>query len=129
VARPYYSLEQVTAWAPDEVDVNAWLLRWAARQTFVAELDAVPVGFTELEPNGHLDMIYVHPLHQGQGIASALLARVEHVVRQDNVTRLFTESSITARPFFERRGFRVLVPQVVSIRGQQLVNYQMEKAL
>jgi hypothetical protein len=30
VARRDYSLEQLTAWAPDVVDVDAWVLRWAA---------------------------------------------------------------------------------------------------
>jgi putative acetyltransferase len=129
VARRDYTLAQVTAWAPDEMDANAWALRCASKQTFVAEIDAVPVGFTDLEPNGHLDMLFVHSQHQGKGIASALLSRVESVARQGNLTRLFTESSITARVFFERRGFRMLLAQVVSIRGQQFTNYQMEKAL
>ena len=35
----------------------------------------------------------------------------------------------TARAFFERRGFRMIAPQRVSMRGQEFINYRMEKAL
>jgi putative acetyltransferase len=129
VARRDYTLEQVTAWAPDEMDVNAWTLRCAQEQTFVAEIDSVAVGFTILEAGGHLGMLYVHPQHQRQGIAAALLSRVECAARHQGLTRLLTESSITARSFFERRGFRMIAPQLVSAGGQEFINYRMEKAL
>jgi len=42
---------------------------------------------------------------------------------------LFTEASITARPFFEAQGFAVLAPQVVRCRGVEFVNYRMERVL
>ena len=129
VARRDYTIEQVTAWAPDEMDVNAWACRCAQEQTFVAEIDTVPVGFTILEAGGHLGMLYVHPQRQRQGIAAALLARVESAARHQSLTRLFTESSITARAFFESRGFRMIAPQSVSTGGQEFINYRMEKAL
>ncbi len=129
VARRDYTLEQVSAWAPDEIDAAAWESRCAHRETYVAEIDGLPVGFTELEPDGHIDMMYVHPQRQGRGIASALLARVEAVARRQKLTRIFSESSITARPFFLCRGFSVIVSQVVSVRGRELINYRMEKSL
>jgi putative acetyltransferase len=129
VARRDYTLEQVTAWAPDEMDANAWAARCAREQTFVAQIDTARVGFTSLERNGHLDLLFVHAEHQRRGIASALLSGVESAARDQGLTRLFTESSITARAFFARRGFRLIAPQRVSIRGQEFINYRMEKAL
>ena len=45
------------------------------------------------------------------------------------VGRLFTEASITARPFFEAEGFVVLSQQVVLARGAEFVNYRMERVL
>jgi N-acetylglutamate synthase-like GNAT family acetyltransferase len=45
------------------------------------------------------------------------------------IQKLFTEASITARPFFERRGFRVITPQEVERRGMKFINYVMEKAI
>ena len=45
------------------------------------------------------------------------------------VARLFTEASITARPFFEAQGFSVIASQRVEKRGQMLTNFRMQKLL
>jgi putative acetyltransferase len=129
IARRDYTLDQVTAWAPDEMNVSAWEARGARQQTFLAEIDGVPVGFASLEPDGHLDLLFVHAEHQRCGVATALLARVESAARDRGLTRLFTESSITARAFFARRGFQMNGPQQVCVRGQEFINYRMEKLL
>lgn len=129
VARRDYTHEQVMAWAPDEIDHAAWAARRANRPTWVAEFDGVPVGFVDLEPDGHIDMLFVHADYQRRGIASVLLGQVEETAHDQGLTRLHTEASITARPFFERRGFRMVAPQTVVLRGQAFVNYRMEKLL
>ena len=122
-----YSLEQVTAWAPDAADRERWATRRGSRPTWVAEVDGEVAGFTDLEPDGHIDMMFVHPDHQGRGVAGALLRQVETEAARLGLDRLYTEASITARPFFERKGFHVVEQQTVTLRGQDLVNYRMEK--
>lgn len=129
VAKRDYSPEQVLAWAPDEIDRSVWVEQYAGRPAWVAEIDGALVGFSDLEPDGHLDMMFVHPDHQGRGVASALLAEVEGAARHQGIDCIHTEASITARPFFERRGFQLLAPQTVSLRGQRFTNYRMEKVL
>ena len=124
-----YTEDQVKAWAPDEPDRERWAARRASRPTWVAEVDGALAGFTDLEPDGHVDMMFVHPDHQGRGVAGALLRTVEAEAARLGLDRLFTEASITARPFFERKGFSVITPQTVSVRGQDLVNYRMGKRL
>jgi putative acetyltransferase len=99
------------------------------RLIWVAVVDELVVGVTDLEPSGHLDRMYVHPEHEGRGIASALLTCLEAAARRQGLTRLFTEASITAKPFFEKRGFKVLTAQVVEFRGENFTNYRMEKQL
>jgi putative acetyltransferase len=99
------------------------------RPTWVAVLDRELVGFTDLEPDGHIDMMFVHPAHQGVGVATLLLATVEAAAIAQGVHRLFTEASLTARPFFEKRGFSILASQRVEKRGQFLINFRMEKTL
>jgi putative acetyltransferase len=49
--------------------------------------------------------------------------------RRLGLARLFTEASITARPFFEAQGFAMLAPQVVWCRGAEFVNFRMEHLL
>ncbi|HXQ40562.1 MAG TPA: GNAT family N-acetyltransferase [Candidatus Udaeobacter sp.] len=127
IAAKDYDPAQVEAWA--QADRDAWAEARLSRPTWVAVIGRKPVGFTDLEPGGHLDMMFVHPAHQGAGIATALLEGVEAAARGQGLSRIFTEASITARPFFERRGFRLVAAQVVRVRGQVLANYRMEKLL
>ncbi|MDF3055666.1 MAG: family N-acetyltransferase [Gammaproteobacteria bacterium] len=41
--------------------------------------------------------------------------------------RVYAEVSITAKPFFESKGFNVVKQQNVNIRGIELTNFVMEK--
>ncbi len=124
-----YSPDQIAAWACDDIDLVKWTERFTGRFVPVAEADGRPVGFAELESNGHIDRVYVSADHQGQGIAQRLLAAVVAEARRVGLTRLYSEVSITARPFFEKQGFVVLAEQVVNCRGVELVNYRMERLL
>jgi len=74
-------------------------------------------------------MMFVHPGWQGLGVASRLLRRVEEAACALGVHRIYTEASITARPFFLRRGFHLLRSQVVEKRGERLDNFLMEKPI
>ena len=129
VASRDYTPAQIAAWAPDTPDRAAWAARLGGRPTLVAEMDGVIAGFSDLEPDGHIDMLFVDADHQGRGVAGALLDRIETMAREQGLERLFTEASITARPVFEHRGFHVEAAQDVPLRGQTFRNYRMTKAL
>ena len=127
VAARDYDPEQVAAWS--KVDKRAWRSWRLTRPTWVAVLGEKIVGFSDLEADGHLDMMFVHPEHQGAGVASLLLAQVETAAREQEIRKIFTEASITARPFFENRGFELEAEQQVTKRGETFVNYRMFKTL
>ena len=124
-----YSPEQVRAWAPAPPDPEVWHARMSGRHTLVAEGSGEVVGFVELEEDGHLDMFYCRRDFVGRGVGSLLYAAVEERAGEIGLERIFTEASITARPFFARRGFAVLRPNSVVRQGVELVNFSMEKAL
>ena len=124
-----YSQQQVMAWAPDQIDARRWMHRFDSKEVWVADLDGAPVGFVDVARDGLIDMLYVHAEHQGIGVASLLLRTVEAGARAHGLLRLFTEASITARPFFEHRGFRVIAPHRVMRWAQEFLNYRMDKAL
>ena len=65
----------------------------------------------------------------GRGVGSRLYLAVEQVARKRGLGRIFTEASITARPFFERQGFRVVGEQAVVRRGVRPATFAMEKYL
>ncbi len=127
VARRDYTHDQVLAWAPDEIDREEWAARRASRLTWVSVIAGKLVGFIDLESTGHIDMLYVHADYQGRGVARTLLQTTEVAARDQQLKRIHTEASITARPFFELHGFSIIAQQTVTVRGQDLINFRMEK--
>jgi N-acetylglutamate synthase-like GNAT family acetyltransferase len=62
-------------------------------------------------------------------VGRMLMAAIEAEARRIGLARLFTEASITARPFFEDQGFTVIAPQMVTCREVEFVNFRMERLL
>lgn len=129
IASHDYTAQQIRAWASCIVDERQFGQRCESKPTWVAEVDGRIAGFSDLDPDGHIDMLYVHPDCQRRGVARALLQHVEEAARATGLRRLYTEASITARPVFETMGFRTIVPQTVTVRGESMTNYRMEKRL
>jgi putative acetyltransferase len=128
IAARHYAPEQIQAWA-DAIDARTFGERCARKDTWVAMIGDRVAGFSDLEPDGHIDMLYVHPDFERRGVARALLQHIEGLAHAAGMTRLYTEASITARPVFEAMGLRVLSPQTVTVRGQAMTNYRMHKSL
>ncbi len=91
--------------------------------SFVAVEDGHITGFGDIDKTGYLDRLYVHALYQGRGIGTALCERLEQAAAGD----ITVHASITARPFFEKRGYRVIREQQVERQGVFLTNFVMEK--
>ena len=127
VNRRHYSQAQVEAWAPDEVDPEHWAARIQRLYFIVALRHGELAGFAGLHGDDDLDLMYVGKDHQGRGVASALLADIEREARVRGAKRLATEASLTARPFMERRGFKIVTQQEVPYNGQVFTNFVMEK--
>ncbi|PSU86696.1 GNAT family N-acetyltransferase [Photobacterium kishitanii] len=122
-----YSQSQVEAWAPDCPDLFIWKNRMRGLSPFVAEIDSVIVGYTDLQPSGLIDHFFCHHEYQGQGVGKALIKHVFRIGSLRGVKRFYSEVSITARPFYEHFGFKVIQAQEVEVRGQILKNFVMEK--
>lgn len=120
-----YAPEQLDAWADGAPDLDRWNGSLLAHHSLVAvEGRDLIVGFGDIDGTGYLDRLYVHKDRQGLGIATALCDRLERAVDAPVLT---THTSITARPFFEGRGYRVLREQRVERHGVRMTNYVMEK--
>ena len=119
-----YTPEQLNAWSTGQVDLAAWDRSFLAHRTLVAVEGEQIVGFADMDETGYLDRLYVAADRQGQGIATALCDALEGA----SAAPLFpTHASRTARPFFEKRGYRVVRAQEVERRGVRLRNFVMEK--
>lgn len=121
-----YSQEQLCAWADGNIDLNKWNASFLSNYTVIAEIDNVIVGFGDIDETGYLDHLYVHSNYQHQGIASALCDELEHSV---NTSKITTHASITARGFFEKRGYKIIKEQQVLRHNILLTNYIMNYTL
>lgn len=125
----HYSQEQVNAWAPEKPDRNRWAEQLRKRIAYVAKIGDQIVGFGDASKDGYIDHIYTHKDFQGLGIASAILQKLENALFELQVTHFETEASITAKPFFEKHGYRVIKSQEKMYGGSIFINYVMSKKL
>ncbi len=125
-----YDDAQVRAWAHDLPDANVWRARMRANETFVAVDDGgVPAGWLELEPDGHVDMLYCAPDAAGRGVAAQLYAVAERCARASGLTRLTTAASRFAESFFHKQGWTVDERETVTRFGVGIQRARMSKTL
>ncbi len=120
-----YSEEQINAWANGHIDLKHWNNSFLSHYTAVAEIGGMIVGFGDIDRTGYLDRLYVHHDFQRQGIATAICNKLEQSI---NAAKIVTHASITAKGFFEKRGYRVVAKQWVRRQGILLTNYRMERS-
>lgn len=118
-----YTKEQLDVWATGQVDLEKWNQSLQEHYSIVAVENEVIVGFGDIDKTGYLDRLFVHADYQGKGIATAICDQLEQTVKE-NIT---THASITAKPFFEKRGYQVVKEQQVERQGIFLTNYVMAK--
>ena len=111
-----YTEEQLDAWATGQVDQS---LR--EHYSIVAVENEMLVSFGDIDESGYLDHLFVHADYQGKGIGTMICNRLEQAVSGN----IITHASITARPFFEKRGYRVVKEQQVERQGVFLTNFEM----
>jgi len=123
-----YSPNQIRAWAPDDMDVEMWRFKLEKGETYVAESEEGElIGFITIDRGRHIDLLYCHADHQGQGAGSRLVSHAEDHAKASGVRYVSAEASVTARPFFEKQGFRVIREQKVRKNGMSFINYFMGK--
>lgn len=120
-----YTEEQLNVWATGQVDLEKWNQSFLEHYSIVAVDGDRITGFGDIDETGYLDRLYVHADHQNQCVATAICDALEQTA-PGNIT---THASITARPFFEKRGYKVIKEQQVERQGIFLTNFVMEKEM
>ena len=124
-----YTMNQLDTWAPLQIDIEKWKNRIKNNFVIMAEYQNKIIGFGELSPQGCIDMIYVHRDYLRQKIGKILLECLIKKARKLNLTEVFTEASITAKPFFKEQGFKIIKKQIKTFNGVDFVNYIMKKII
>ncbi len=127
-----YTQEEVDDWASCGMDLSHWTRMLDNADCFIVAEHPVAgvVGFASLtEGCQYLHSLFVSKDFQHVGIATALLHAVEQHAKSKGQTYMHTEASITARPFFEHKGYRVVKAQMAKANLLHMRNYVMGKQL
>ena len=97
-----YTPSQVEAWV-QRATSSRWQELLSGDLHFLAAVSQPSgevAGFISVRGDGYLHSLFVHPAHQRRGVASFLLRAAEEEARRSEAPDLFSEVSLTAKPFF-----------------------------
>ena len=127
VAAKDYSPAQLDAWAPRLPDEERWRNSLSAHYALVAEEGGKIVGFADIDGTGYLDRLYAAADFQRRGVGGALADALEKYAFERGAEKISTYASLTAKPFFEERGYVAEARRSVERRGERLTNFSMTK--
>lgn len=128
VNRRDYSQAEVEDWASCGEDLSK-IEEMIKTHYFIVAVNPQSqiVGFSSITPQGYLHSMFVHKSFQGIGIATRLLEEIERYAVENQISRIASEVSLTARPFFEKRGYVVETEQKRKANQLTLTNFWMAK--
>lgn len=124
-----YDEDQRLAWASTAADAQAFGARLGGMTTLVVMIEDDYAGFASLKADTQIDMLYVHPFFVRDGVGSALAEALERLAAGRGATEITVDSSDTAQPFFEGRGYVATQRNLLPRDDQWLSNMTMKKAL
>lgn len=122
-----YNKYQIAVWASSANNRQKWVDRLSKQYFLVAELRDQIVGFGSIEKGEYLDLLYVHKDFQNRGAGKSLLIELEYESQKLNKPFIYANVSITAKPFFEKHGFRLVKEQKNLVKDIEIINFRMIK--
>ncbi|MFT5511667.1 MAG: putative acetyltransferase [Bacteroidia bacterium] len=128
-AKADYSPLEIQSWLETAQIATRWSRLIEEQYVLIVLEGNKVVGFGSLKGEDYVDFIYVHGQHLRKGIAQRVLdALISKAVFQ-NVDFLCSDVSLTAKPFFEKNGFKVIHKNENQRGNEVLINFRMRKAL
>jgi len=124
-----YNRDQIKLWSSGYLKIDRWKKNISEQYFIVSETGNIITGFASITEKGYLDFMYVHKDHQGKGIASAMLTELEIFADSLNINDIWAQVSITARPFFKRKGFTITREFITKIEGVEFADAIMTKSI
>ncbi len=124
-----YAPEQIEAWAPTDLDQDAWSRRMHDIQPFVVVHDGEIVAYADLQDSGYIDHFFVHAAHARRGIGSMLMTHLHAEAVARGIAVLSSDVSRTAQPLFKKFGFSVVEQRSPVLRGVVIPNALMRRSM
>ncbi|WP_426486473.1 GNAT family N-acetyltransferase [Flavobacterium sp. 2] len=129
VCKNDYNPAQIEAWTSGAKITQRWSDVVEKQFVLLAIIQDKIAGFGTLKDNNYIDFFFIHKDFQRQGIANKIFTELELEAKKHNSKIITSDVSITAKPFFEKKGFVVKIEQKNRIKGVEIINYKMEKEI
>ena len=124
-----YSQSQIASWAPVDYPREQAIKKFRELDPFVVIKNEQIIAYADIQEDGYIDHFYCHHQFQRQGVGSLLFARLEQQAIENGIKKMYSNVSITAKPFFEAKGFDVEKEQRLEMGNEQVKNYRMVRIL
>jgi len=122
-----YSAKAIVAWS-GRISAEWLRTHYDSEQRFVAVCDDKIVGFLNMSLDSTImQALYIRQGYIGRGIGSALFAKAEQMIRASGAKSMTVDSSLTARPFYERHGLQAIRSSAVKLSGVPVPSVVMRK--
>ena len=124
-----YEPQQLRIWSSKYEDKVWWKDRIRTDFFLVAEKENRILGFCSINSEGVLGLMYVHKDYQGNGVGTLLMNELVRYSIKLNIREIVSDVSITAKPFFEKMGFKNTGRQKKVLEGIEFYNIRMSKKI
>ncbi len=120
-----YNEEQIKVWVSSVENIDRWNDVLTLQHCILAIIEDKIVGFGTLKDGNYIDFMYVHHQFLRLGIANLIFSALEEESKSQGFQQLNSDVSYTARPFFEKKGFKVIKENKNVKKGVELINFKM----
>jgi len=123
-----YPPQDIAAWSSG-ISAKKERKVFESHHRYVAVVGRKIVGFCDISKKEPATSwgLYVHREWIRKGVGSKLYAKIEEQARKQGIQKLKVTSTVTARPFYEAKGFKVIRKSRYTIRKRKLSVFIMEK--
>lgn len=129
INRNNYSNDQLHVWAKKNTNPDEWCKKFENSYSLVAIENEKIIGFANVDNDGYLESIYIDKNFQNKKVATTLMNEIQKFITKNNKNELSTYSSVNAKSFFEKLGFKVESINILIRDKLELKNYYMKKAI
>ncbi|MDQ6470517.1 GNAT family N-acetyltransferase [Flavobacterium sp. LHD-80] len=129
VCKNDYNPDQINAWVSGAENTQRWVDVIEKQFVLLAIIENKIAGFGTLKDSNYIDLFFIHKDFQRKGIANKIFNELELEAKNHHSKSITSDVSITAKPFFEKKGFAVKTIQKNIVKGVEIINYKMEKEL
>ena len=124
-ALEYYSQVQLSAWAPEDYDLELWKMRMKHINPFVLVENDKILAYADLQTTGYMDHFFVRGGHAHKGLGSILMTYIINQAIENEINELSSNVSLAAQRFFSKFGFKIVKRKEVNIKGINIENALM----